>query len=54
MYTSSPKNLPMHANKCKMLLLLKLIKASAADILPWFRASSHSTTTDDDITFLDE
>lgn len=33
-FTSRPKNLPIAANKCKILLLLKLVNTSAADILP--------------------
>lgn len=52
--TSRPKNLPMHANKCKTLFLLKLIKALAAVILPWFSASSHSSKVFDDIMLFDE
>lgn len=52
--TSRPINLPIHANKCKILLLLNLIKTSAAIILPWFRASSLSTTAEGVIMLFDE
>jgi hypothetical protein len=33
-FTSRPKNLPIDANRCRILLLLKLIKTSAAVMLP--------------------
>jgi len=52
--TSRPKNLPIAAKKCKILLLLKLIKASTADILPWFNASSNSSKMEEVKILLDD
>ena len=54
MITSRPINLPIHANKCKILLLLKLVKTSAAVILPRFKASSQSINADGVRIFLNE
>ncbi len=53
-FTSRPKNLPIDANKCRILLLLKLIKTSAAVMLPWFKASSHSINTEGSRIFRDD
>lgn len=53
-FTSRPKNLPIDANKCRVLLLLKLMKTSAAVMLPWFKASSHSVNTEGSRIFRDD
>lgn len=52
--TLSPKNLPTDANKCRILLLLKLMNTSAAVILPWFSASSQSDKADATRIFLED
>jgi hypothetical protein len=40
--TFRPKNLPVAANKWRMLLVFKLTKTSGGVMLPLFRASSDS------------
>jgi hypothetical protein len=44
--TFRPKELPVAANKWRMLLVLKLTKTSVAVVLPLFRASSESNTAE--------
>jgi hypothetical protein len=53
-YTSRPKTLPIDANKCNILLRLKLRKTSAAVIDPWFKASSHSNKAEETTIFCDD
>jgi len=42
--TLRPKKLPATAKRWRMLLVLKLEKTSAAEVLPLFRASSQSVS----------
>jgi hypothetical protein len=52
--TLRPRNLPVAANKWRMLLVFKLTKTSLAVRLPLFRASSHSNSAEGSKMFLDD
>jgi hypothetical protein len=54
MTTLRPRNLPVAANKWRMLLVLKLTKTSFAVELPLFRASSDSTNAEGSNIFFDD
>lgn len=49
-----PRNLPIAANKWRMLLVFKLTKTSLAVRLPLFRASSDSNSAEGSKIFLDD
>lgn len=52
--TLRPRNLPVAANKWRMLLVFKLTKTSLAVRLPLFRASSDSNSAEGSKMFLDD
>ena len=54
MTTLRPRNLPVAANKWRMLLVLKFTKTSFAVRLPLFRASSDSNSTEGSKMFSDD
>jgi len=54
MTTLRPRNLPVAANKWRMLLLLKFTKTSFAVRLPLFRVSSDSNSKEGSKMFFDD